>query len=72
MKYLTEITRTIETFITFKSTDAIYKTELESYQIPYTLHAGKRQHTTTKAAIKHIETINKEFGAGTAIYIGAI
>jgi hypothetical protein len=70
MKYITEITRTIEAFVTFTSTDVMSGNNIGSYQVPYTVSAGKRQHKTKEKALKHVNLINAEHGEGTAIYLG--
>jgi hypothetical protein len=41
-----------------------------SYQVPYTVSAGKRQHKTKEKALNHVNLINAEYGEGTAIYLG--
>ena len=70
MKYLTQITRTVESFVTFTSQDVMTGNSLLSYQVPLILTKGTRQHRTKQKALAHIAAINKEFGEGTAIYIG--
>jgi len=70
MKYITEITRTIETFVTFTSTDIMSGNDIGSYQVPYTINAGKRRHKTKEKALSHVTLINTKYGKGTAIYLG--
>lgn len=70
MKYITEITRKIETFATFTSQDVMTGNTIGSYQVPFTISAGKRQHKTKKKAAEYVNLINKEYGDGTAVYLG--
>jgi len=70
MKYLTEITRTIETFVTFTSIDVMSGNNIGSYETPYTLSAGKRQHKTKQKALNHVNLINEKYGEGTAVFLG--
>lgn len=72
MKYLTQLTRTVQSFVTFSSQDVMTGNNFTQYQVPVTLKEGTRKHRTKQKALAHIAAINKEFGEGTAIYLGKI
>ena len=69
-KYIATLHKTVEVNIVFESTDMQYGTKLPEYSVPHTFAPGPRQFRTVKAAKDWVASFNKEYGEGTASYIG--